>query len=202
MSTTKIIKVKALLAMAGVKDVKAIMETGAVVYVKFSYGTAAMPCATAGECVPGMRAIRLDVSKGMMRPGFKMRRSNYYRGNGTAISAKREMRDVSRVFGLRIVSGTSGHGETFSLYACLLQIACALAMAKMVYFVADIFTIYLNLKAFKYYAFKYEATPDFGDLKEAAEAAKVDKLANKKTKRPRRNRARVKASGEESEEEE
>jgi len=57
------------------------------------------------------------------------------------------------------------------------------------------------MKAFKYYAFKYEKTPDFGDLKEAAENAKIDKQANKKGKRPRRNRARVRAGEEEEEEE-
>ena len=188
-SNTKTIKLDKLLKDAGIKpaEMKSVQEKGAIIYVKFSYGTHKEPCSTAAKCEPQIRVQRLD-----MKPneGFKLRRSNYYRGNGTVASQKREMRDVHRQYGIRVVTTASGHGETFSITACMLQVALALAMAKLCYFVADVFVIYLSLKAFKYRAFKFEETPDFGDLKEAEEAKKIDAQAGKKSKKSRRNRAR------------
>ncbi len=72
-------------------------------------------------------------------------------------------------------------------------------MWQLVYFIADIFAIYLNTKAPKYYPAKFVQTPDFGALKKAEADKAVDAAASQKTKRPRRNRARVKGSGEEEE---
>jgi len=143
LSNQKQVKVKSLLASAGIKDINTVASDGCVIYVKFHYGTSAAPCPTGDNCVPNMSVVRLDKNP----PGFKMRRSNYYRGNGTVASQSREMRDVSRVFGIRVIAQVSGRGETFSLTMAMLQIACALAMAQCVYIAADVFTIFLNLKA-------------------------------------------------------
>lgn len=188
------IKVKDALAKAGIADLKAIQETGCVIYLKYSFGTAETSCNTADDdCEPDLEVVRLDDAS----TGFKYRRTQYYRGNGTI---PKEMRDMSRMFGIRIVATVSGHGETFSLVAAMLQLASMFAMWQLVYFVADIFAVWpLNLYFLTYRELKYEETPDFGDLKEAAEAAKIDAAANKKGNRPRVNRARVKSSGEEEE---
>ena len=56
------------------------------------------------------------------------------------------MRDMARTFGIRIIATAVGHGETFSITACTLQVASALSMWQLVYFVADIFTVWLNLR--------------------------------------------------------
>ena len=188
-SNTKKIKLDELLKEAGIKtkDLKAIKEKGCVIYAKFAYGTYKKPCNTAANCEPQLRVVRLDQKP---NEGFKLRRSNYYRGNGTVASQKREMRDVHRQYGIRVVTTASGHGETFSITACLLQISLALAMAKLIYFAADIFVIYLSIRFLKYRAFKFDDTPDFGDIKEAEEAKKIDALAGKKGKKSRKNRAR------------
>jgi len=192
-------KLSEIMKLAEIKDIAEVQKTGCVIYTQFSFGSATKACGTADKCEPELQVLRLDDPKDKDTEGFRMRRATYYRGNGTL---PKEMRDVSRVFGIRIVATASGYGETFSVLNATLQVASCLAMWQLVYFVADLFCIYLNLKALKYYPEKFVQTPDFGKLKAQEEAAKIDAQANQKGKRPRRNRARLKASGEEEEEEE
>lgn len=193
-SQTMQMTLKEVLAAAGIQDIETVAETGCIVYLKFSFGTHEESCSTAKDCKPTLKGVRLDKNSG----GFKYQRTRYYRN---ATTTQKEVRDVSEVHGIRIVATASGHGVTFSISASILQIASALAMWQLVYFAADIFTVYLNFNFLAYRRFKYVETPDFGDLKEQVEAKKIDAQAGKKTKRPRRNRARVKASGEEEEDE-
>jgi len=196
---TKKATVKDILKQAGIKDISTITETGCIIYATFNFGTASKACGTGdANCEPVMKVMRIDEEPSV---GFKYRRTHYYRGNSTTSAKAKEMRDMARTFGIRIIATAVGHGETFSITACTLQVASALSMWQLVYFVADIFTVWLNLRMMEYTAFKYAKTPDFGDLKEAEEAKKIDAQANKKTKRPRRNRARLLGGGEEEEEE-
>lgn len=250
---------KEVLAAAGVQDIEAVAETGAIIYLKFSFGTHEEYCSTTKDCKPTLKAsVRPSRTDTLFRPCVEasltagqclagrsprqgLRRVQvsantllpqcHHNPEVTcaaalmsqlllpecAVFCRREVRDVSVVHGIRIVATASGHGVTFSISASILQIASALAMWQLVYFAADIFTVYLNFSEspswslcalpdtffadfLAYRRFKYAETPDFGDLKEQAEAKKIDAQAGKKTKRPRRNRARVKASAEEEEE--
>eukprot|EP00658_Telonema_sp_P-2_P009863 TRINITY_DN1367_c0_g1_i1.p1 TRINITY_DN1367_c0_g1~~TRINITY_DN1367_c0_g1_i1.p1 ORF type:complete len:449 (+),score=99.87 TRINITY_DN1367_c0_g1_i1:71-1417(+) len=185
-------KVSELLKKVGV-SYASIQSTGITLYTRLQWGTAESPCDSDAGCEIDMQVVRMDENP----KGFYFRQSTYYRGNGTL---PKEYRDVSRTYGIRVVASSNGYAVSFSMTNAMLQVACAFSMFALAYVVADIFVVFLNTRASKYTELKVEETPDISDLKEKQEAAKIDQATNKKSRRPRINRARQKKPETESDE--
>lgn len=160
-----------------------VQSTGIIIYAKLQWGTASDPCSMSADCEVTLEAVRMDKEP----VGFYYRQSNYYRGNGTL---PKEYRDVSRTYAIRVIASSSGYGVAFSFVDAMLQVASAFAMFALSYVIADFFVVWLNFRREKYIEFKIEETPDISDLKEKQAAAKIDAQTNKKSRRPRVNRAR------------
>lgn len=162
----------------------AIQSTGVVIWVRLQWGTATAPCTKDGDCEPQINAVVLEEKT----PGYSYRKSNYYRGNGTM---PKEYRDVSQVYGIRVLASSTGYATGFSIVNTMLQVACAFAMAALAYVIADLFVVWLNFRRSDYIKYKIEETPDLNELKRKAEEDAVDAQVNKKGgSRPRKNKAR------------